>query len=264
MRDDLTALTTPAARGDGAFTLDFPDGWQQGRGAFGGLVVATLIRTAEAALDRPWPLRSITAEICGPVVPGPVELRVETLRAGTGATTAAVRLVQDGVVQAHAVVILGKARAADLGSTPPGPAPPPWRDIPVAPIGPPFGPVFAPHFEFRSMGPLPFTGALVARTSGWIRPRRPGPARDAAYLAACIDAWWPCILNRMTEPRPAATVAFTMQVTGDLRGLDPDAPLYYEADSPALFEGHAVELRSLRGTDGRLVAMNQQTFTIIR
>lgn len=265
MRDDFTALTTPRRVADDRFAIDVPDGWQQGRGAFGGLVVAYLIRAGEAAAGgAERPLRSMTAEICGPVLVGPAELRVEILRAGSGATTAAVRLVQEGAVQAHGVLILGKARATDFpwpsSVVPVGD----WSDVPVTPVGPPRGPVFAQHLEYRVESGLPFSGQKGARSAGWVRLRRPGPARDATFLAACIDAWWPSVMSQMTVPRPAATIAFSFQLAGSLDGLDPDAPLRYEADSPALHEGYLVELRSLRGHDGRLVALNQQTFAIIR
>jgi len=265
MRDDLTALTTPRRVADDRFAIDVPDGWQQGRGAFGGLVVAYLIRAGEAAAGAPdRPLRSLTAEICGPVLVGPAELRVEILRAGSGTTTLAVRLLQENAVQAHAVLIFGKARATDFpwpsSAVPVGA----WTDVPVAPVGPPHGPVFAQHVEYRVESGLPFSGHKSARCAGWVRIKNPGPARDAAFLAACIDAWWPSVMAQMTVPRPAATIAFSFQIAGSLDGLDLDAPFRYEADSPALHEGYLVEMRSLRGHDGRLVALNQQTFAIIR
>ena len=264
MRDDLTALTTPRRVADDRFTIDVPDGWQQGRGAFGGLVVAYLIRAGEAAAGAPErPLRSLTAEICGPVVVGPAELRVEILRAGGGTTTLAVRLLQEGAVQAHAVLIFGKARATDFpwpSSVVPVGA---WTDVPLEPLGP-LAPTFAQHLEYRIETGRPFSGQKSSRCAGWVRPRNPGPARDAAYLAACIDAWWPSVMAQMTAPRPAATIAFSFQIAGSTDGLDPDAPLRYEAESPALHEGYLVEMRSLRGHDGRLVALNQQTFAIIK
>ena len=266
MRDDFTALTVPRRVADDRFAIDVPDGWQQGRGAFGGLVIAYLIRAGEAATGGATerPLRSLTAEICGPVLVGPAELRVEILRAGSGTTTLAVRLLQEDAVQAHAVMIFGKARALDFpwpSSVVPVGA---WRDAPVSPIGAPRGPVFAQHVEYRVESGLPFSGHQGARCAGWVRMKNAGPARDAAYLAACIDAWWPSVMAQMTVPRPAATIAFSFQVAGSLDGLDLDAPFRYEADSPALHEGYLVEMRSLRGHDGRLVALNQQTFAIIR
>src|SRR5262245_49584310 len=107
--DDFTSLTTPIPVEHGRFRVLVPDGWQQGRGAFGGFVVAMLVRAVERfAGDPARTLRSLTAELCGPTLPGEAELQVEALRVGSGVGTYAVRLRQSGEVQAHAVCVLGK------------------------------------------------------------------------------------------------------------------------------------------------------------
>src|SRR5271156_4451783 len=80
----LTTLTTPLRIGADLFEVEIPDGWHQGRGAFGGLVIGTLVRaiTAFDAADSasPFSLRALTAELCAPVLPGPNRIRVERLR----------------------------------------------------------------------------------------------------------------------------------------------------------------------------------------
>ena len=128
----------------------------------------------------------------------------------------------------------------------------------------PFRPEFAEHFEMRPIGPLPFTGAADATTAGWVRPRDPGPARDAGYVVAMADAWWPAFFSRLAAPRPAATLAFTIELLASADGLDPLAPLMHSARSVVSRDGYAVELRELYGEDGRLLACNQQTFAIIK
>jgi len=257
-------LSSVQATSPGHFVANLPDTWQQGRGLFGGLVVSVLIRALEeAAPGRP--LRSLTSEICGSVQPGEATLIVETLREGSGVTTAAARLVQNGEVQAHAVGVLGKARVADRDLTVvPAPKLRPWRDVDVLPIGPPMGPVFVQHFEMRPTGPLPFSGGELAEVSGWTRPKHPGEKRDAAYLAACVDAYWPAIFSLEKGPRPMATIAFTFQPFVRFEGLDADAPVFYRAKLLASDAGYAVEQRELWGEDGRLLALNQQTFVLIK
>src|SRR5262245_1082788 len=224
---DFTTITTPRPLGPGRVVCDVPDGWQQGRGAFGGLTLAAMTR----ALSGPWPLRSLTAELFAPVLPGPLEMQVETLRSGSGTTVSATRAIQNGEIVGHAVAVLGRARPADLDRPAPWPAPPkPWRDVPISEPGP-TTPVFIKNFEIRSTGPVPFAGvAGSTRVSGWARLRDPGPARDDAFLVAMSDTWWPPLFGRIATPRPAATLAFTLQIVGSLDGLDPDAPLYHEAD----------------------------------
>jgi Thioesterase-like superfamily len=244
------------------FTVTFPDQWQQGRGAYGGLVTAVLVRALEAlAPDRP--LRSLTSELCGPTMPGEATLTGEVLRQGSAVTTVTLRLTQNGEVQAHAVGVLGKARAnvSDRRALTP-PTMTPWRDVEVIPVEPPMGPVFAQHFEFRSTT-LPFSGG-PPRVEGWVRPRRPGVARDAAFLAGCIDSFWPVEFMVLEAPRPMATIAFTFQPLGHLVGLDPEAPLYFRSNACAATEGYAVEFRELWGHDGRLLALNQQTMVTIK
>lgn len=263
---DFDVLVEPRV-GDGeALEWDVPDGWQQGRGAFGGLVIAAMARAIErhvAAPDRI--LRSITAELPAATLPGPVALTIETLRAGSGQSTVAARLVQDGEVRGHCVAVLARARevGGEAHVEARAPALRPWDDTPVVPMDA-FGPTFAKAFEYRTDGPFPFTSGPSARAEGWIRMRSPGARADASWLAGMIDAWWPAAFSRFAAPRPMGTVAFTMQVAGRTAELDPSAPLAYRAHAPSSSEGWIVELRELWTADGRLIAMNQQTFAIIK
>lgn len=263
---DFERLTEAARAGDGRFEWTVPEGWQQGRGAFGGLVIAAMARAAEAHVGAPdRTLRSITAELPAATLPGAAELHAETLRAGSGQSTVAVRLVQDGEVRAHAVAVLARARgAADAEHDEVvAPALRPWRETAEVPMGS-LGPTFSKAFEYRTDGPFPFSSGPSARAEGWIAMRAPGARRDGAWLAAMADAWWPAIFSRWAGPRPMGTVAFTMQVVGSCEGLDPEAPLAYRAHAPISREGWVVELRELFGHDGRLLALNQQTFAIIK
>jgi hypothetical protein len=132
----------------------------------------------------------------------------------------------------------------------------------VVPLAAPAAPEFTQHFEYRLV-----EGALLAggdpRCVGWIRPRVPSALRDAGHLAALVDAWYPAALVRMKQMRPIATLAFTLDVLGDLDGLDPEAPLLYRGTVPVSGDGYFLETRELWGEDGRLVAINQQTFAVI-
>ena len=59
-----------------------------------------------------------------------------------------------------------------------------------------------------------------------------------------------------------ATLAFTLDIVGGAAGLAPDAPLLYRATAPVCTDGYALETRELWTADGRLVAINQQTFVV--
>jgi hypothetical protein len=162
------------------------------------------------------------------------------------------------------VAVLGRDRPADLDMPAARATPPPWSEVPISSHGP-MRARFSDHFEIRSLGPAPFAGDPGAtRTAGWVRPRDPGPARDDAFLVAVADAWWPALVTRPATPRPAATIAFTLQIVGGLDGLDPEAPFFHEADELVVAKGYAVEQRRLYGADGRLLTLNQQTFALIQ
>ncbi len=262
---NLSELLRPRRDGPGRFLFDVPDGWQQGRGAFGGLVVGALVRALEAEIEPERTLRSLSAELVGPLLPGPAELRTEVLRTGRTVSTIAIRAVQGDGVQAHAVGVFGGPRVSEFDRLRlERPAAPPWKDVEIVPVGPPVGAVFGPHFEFRSAAALPLSGG-APEALGYIRPKDPGPDRGAAYVAACIDAFWPTLWVELPMPRPMATVGYTLQLAADLSGLDPASPLLFRSTCLAIHDGYLLEQRELwRPDDGRLVALNAQTFVVIK
>lgn len=259
---DFATLTTPRYATEGRFAIDVPDGWQQGRGAFGGFGLACLVRaieTTENTADRP--LRSLTAELCGPLLPGPADIAVEVLRRGAGMTTVAARIVQDAAIVAHAVAILGRSRDDHPYEGLSAPERRPFAD--VAPL-PSMGPPFAQFFEYRATGPTPLSGHAEARVETWVRLRVPGPSFDAAHATALADATWPALFSVMTEPRVMGTVSFMLQLFGPFPDVRPDAPLYHRGHVLWARDGHAAEVRELWTEEGRLVSINQQTFATIR
>lgn len=254
------------------FVFTVPDGWQQGRGAFGGLVVGAMVRAAISATnDVTRVVRSVTAELLGPVLPGVATLHVERLRQGSGVSAVRVRLLQAVVSggpleeQACAVVVTAKARPNTLTfSHREAPFASVWSSIDEVRVEPPFGPVFAQHYVFRPTGTLPLSSSPFATSQGYIQARQPIAAFDGAVVAAYADAWWPAVYAMLDAPRPMATITFALELVADPSTLDPTLPLLHEAKSDHAQDGYSVEHRALWTTDGRLVAENQQVFAIIR
>lgn len=255
---DFATLTAVRPLTERTFAIDVPDGWQQGRGAFGGFGVACLVRALEAAESiEERPLRTLNAELCGPLMPGHAEITVEILRKGAGMTTAAARTVQEGTVVAHAVALLGRARegqpydglsrpdlqAAGTVMMPDGPLPP-----------------FARFFEYRNIGAWPFTGHDVAQVDTWVRMREPGKTFDTAHVAALADATWPAMFPTLTTFQRMSTISFMLQTFGPWDGLGTDASIYHRGRVLWARDGHAAEMREIWSEDGRLLALNQQTF----
>lgn len=262
-------LITPIRQDKQTYHWEVPDGWQQGRGAFGGLVMAALVRAMEMAVaeEAEMPLRTVTATLCGATTPGASTIEVAFLRLGSGTITVEARIVQDGELRTHVVGLFGKDReVGELANWNTLEAPEvTWHEeIPIARMQPPLAPVFTQHVNFQPITGFPYSGADTMEALGWVRMKHPGKDRGAAYIAAHADAWWPTAMTTIDTFRPMATVTYTLQLfeafdTGNL-----DAPMIHSARSTSCQGGFFAETRELWGADGRLLAINQQTFCIIK
>lgn len=246
------------------YSGDIPDLWQQGKGAFGGVTVGLLTRAIVLAeADRGRTLRSLSAELCAPALPGPVEIAVTSMRRGGSMSFVEARLTQGDALVAHASASLAAPRAiAPAAIRPVPPRRPPWRDVATIPVEAPLGPVFAKKYEYRSTGPLPFASGPEPAAEGWIREKETPTVLDEAAIAGLLDAWWPAILAIESAPRAVATVGYTMQLLVDPRSLDPAEPLFHRARAVAGSDNFFVEMRELWSGD-TVVAMNQQTFALL-
>ena len=253
--------------GDHLFEKNFPDGWQQGRGAFGGIVLGSMCRAMEATeTDLSRVLRSFTGEIFAPVLPGQASIAIEVLRVGAGVSTYRSTLIQSGAPVAVGVGVFGKNRN-DSGAWNDLSKPsftPHWSELPPLPIEPPIGPHFARAFDFRSTGPLPFSGAKEQIANGWVRPKAPTAKLGASELIVMADTFWPSGFSTMDAPRPMATLTFTFQHFPSATVLDPSEPLFYCAKTVAGHGGYVSEMRELWTARGELLALNPQTFVHIK
>jgi len=252
--------------GEGKFKATIPLHWDQGRGAFGGLVLGVLARAMQAVEPDPRrSLRAIIGDICGPVLPGPIEVSARVLRRGNTQTNVQAELQQAGeVLSVGSAVLAGPRKVAlpDFHLETPK-APPPWDEVPVFPIGPPLGPAFAQFLEFRLLRGMPFSGASTSDVEGYLRLAEQEGPLDAASLIALLDAHWPGTMSMASEPRANATVSFAGQIFCEPESLDALEPLYYRARIVAGHAGYFLELREL-WSHGVCVAMNQQTLALIR
>jgi acyl-CoA thioesterase len=250
----------------GRYGVEIPDGWQQGRGAFGGLVLGTLVRAIEATAssDADRRTRTLLGDLVGPVLPGAAEVRVDTLRRGAHQTNLRADFVQGGATLACASAVVSGPRPVGLAGLAPRAEPPPFESARAIALHATGAPVFTQQFEYRLTGPAPWTGGATAEVAGWVRPRAAVPAVDAPLLVALLDAFWPAYFSTTHAPRPIATVSFAAQITCDPAALDPAAPFFYRARGINDHDGFQLELRELFDSRGAIVAMNQQTFAILK
>lgn len=263
-----------SAGGDGAgmaaFDWDVPAGWEQGRGAWGGLVIGALLRAVDATQgSQGRSIRTVSAHLVAPVPAGPVAVTTALVRRGSSMSTWSAELAEaDGAVLAHAMVIAGDPRAPDLDDHLAShqlaamPAADAWQQCPVIPIGPPMGPAFAAHLQFRPITGLPLSKG-PARILGWIGFGDDVPW-TAARLLGLVDAYWPAVYATLPAMRPVATVSFSAHLLVDPASLDPAGPLLFESQLAAATDGFTTETRRLWSAEGRLVVENFQSIVVIR
>ena len=258
--DDASTLRPT---GGSTFAWDVPDGWQQGRGAWGGLVVGALVR-AVCAVD-PSPVRSVSVQMSAPATVGPHVVAIAPVRRGRSMTTwrGSVATVR-GEAVASMVAIVGPARSSAEESARWSEASAPLLPSAdeIAPLPPNLDgfPRFMELCEFRVVEGLPLSGA-PARCSGWVRLRE-APAPTAAWLIGLVDAWWPASMPAFEVLRRIATVNFTANLLVDPATVDPATPLAYDASVSAAAEGFTSEHRTLWTPDGRLAVDSLQTIVV--
>jgi hypothetical protein len=265
MADSFEKVITLDRVSEDEHRLVLPEGWQQGRGAFGGLVLGVLMEAMGAREPDPARLaRTFTGDLCGPALPVESRIVSRVLRRGNNQTNVSATLEQAGAVVAHASCVLASTRK--VAPPPALPLEPPTRvpyeDARVSAMDPPAGPRFAQHYEYRPTGALPFVGGAEAVVQGWLKERVPLSRVTAAAMIARLDAYWPCIYSMEAGRRPMATVSFLAELLRDPGTLDPGAPLFYRARAVAQAGGYVVEMRELWDDEGP-VALNQQSFAML-
>lgn len=252
-------------------TWTVPDGWRQGRGAWGGLVTGQVVTAAshELPADGLVP-RSVWVSMLAPVMAGEVGCQVTDLRVGTGTVGREVTLTgPDGALLTRAAVVFGVGRAPTAVSnpapTPPDPVPQPGT---VAPLGPPLAPEFTTQLRFAPVVGFPFSGmADQLVTAGWVGlAEESDEALTPAVVAALADAWWTTSLVGLdgtalkAGPPPVATLDFALSFP-EPAVPEPDVwrtGLWHTGHVLGGHDGYLTEVRTLHSPAGRLLAVNTQ------
>ncbi|MBF5044552.1 thioesterase family protein [Aggregicoccus sp. 17bor-14] len=256
----LASTWAPRPESQGQYEALIGADWFQGRGAYGGVVGAGILRAMLHHLADAQRLpRSFTVHFCAPVSAGPATLQVRVERAGRQVSHLSARLEQAGGVAALASGTFAVSRESSLRwDTHQAPAVSPPRELPEVPSE--LLPTFAQHFDYRwAVGAPPFSGAQEALLGGWIRPRVPTPL-DAPLAVALLDAFPPAASVRAEGFCNLATMDYTAHFYAALpqaHAAD-DAFFLRVGSSRHAASGYADDTAHLWSEDGKLLAQLRQ------
>ena len=256
----------------GTYRAQVDSSWFQGRGAYGGVVSALLLRACEQVVAddggvgrRP---RSLTVHFCAPLKQDEAVIEVAIDRKGAWVTHLSGRLRQGGDNVATLTATFASPRPPEARLhfndvvMPQAPAPAILEAIPADLPG---IPQMTRHFEYRlAVGEVPYAGGEKAFLGSWLRLREPLVV-DYAAAAAFLDALPPAVLCRVDGMRAAASVDWTVHFLDELpaAGVAADAFWLVTAQTQVASDGYAEEVDQLFSPDGRLVAQARQLIAIL-
>ena len=266
--------------GPGRFVGEVDGGWSTPIGPNGGYVAALGVRAFESGMNGSGErrLRSVTLHYLRSPALGSLEFEVETVRSGRRFSSGRLTTRQEGKVVLLAMATFGvpalegvtswsppipdvlPAPAWDAGSADPSEYRP-QDALWVAAHG---GPATLPH-QLRlapRLGRPPFSRAPVRDggplTGGWLSLAE-RQSIDSAYVALCLDAWWPAAWEVLTTPATMATLDLTIHIRAD---IPPDGlshqPVFGRYVSRAALDGLIDEDADLFLPDGTLLAQSRQ------
>jgi acyl-CoA thioesterase len=258
----MTAFARAVTLTEGKGTIDAS--WYQGRGAFGGIMAALLLREMQAKVgDRERIPRSVTVHFCGPATEGPVEVKTEVVRSGSRVSHVTARVVRGDETMTLATASFAKPRSGPSYVRAEMPKVAPSSECRDVPRGIPGMPAFFEHVDARFCGEhMPFSGGKVPEVNAWVRLREAEPV-DAAVVACLLDVLPPAITSTFEAPRAVASVDFNVQLFSIPEALDPTAFHLCAIRSRWAGDGYTEELRDLWSADGVLLGQCRQLLALL-
>ena len=247
-----------------------PDGWRQGRTAYGGLTAA--LCAVAARKDRELAeLRSLMINFTGPVMGDP-GFAARVLREGRNVTSMGVdvSIDKDGTATTagNALMIFGAARDSvlDVDCAAPEVSAPENAEPLIPPGGEVFAPNFIGNFEIKLVGGArPMTGAAEGRMLCWVRHRHPGAwnlrGADAEAAFVCLgDALPPAAFPMMRSPVPISSVNWTLNLVR--APVSEGGWFLVESEQLAAREGYSSQAMRYWDREGQLVAQAMQAVAV--
>lgn len=245
----------------GAYTIELPTDWLQGRTAYGGLSAAICLEAAyRSAPDLP-PLRSAQYCFVGPAT-GPLRVAVQVLRRGKSTVLLSADLHGEAGLAVRATLCFGTGRPSavlhDGLAPPPVAAPQTYPDY--------FTWSNRPNFMGHFMGKLvsgarPGTPDTEPAMTVWLRHQDAQAHPSPVGLLALADALPPAAMVCFREVIPISTMTWSIEVLCDSPTSDSGWWLV-RARADTSMNGYSAQETVIWSADGQPVIVARQNVAI--
>lgn len=242
----------------GAWSVDLPQAWAQGRTAYGGLTAALCVEAARRAHPDAPPLRSAQFVFAGPAG-GRLSTRTSVVRRGKSTTIIEAALDGEAGPATRALLTFGADRESRVGHQRIThlPAPTPESCEPYFAGG--MGPAFAVNFEARlADGFRPLAGG-EPRFAVWARHRDATDVHPETAFIGLADMPPPAAMAVFPAPGPISTITWSVDFVAPPAALD---WVLIVAQSDAAAQGYSQQSSSFWGPEGQLIALARQTVAV--
>jgi len=240
-----------------------PEGWRQGRTAYGGLTAGLSLVAAQKQFPDTPPFRSATINFIGPVTGEPV-FTSRLLRRGRNVTSVETEGRVDDKVISNCTFIFGGLRQSSVSVDCPAPsASKPGDCEPFTPPGAEgFVPGFFNRFDTRLIaGARPMSGASEGYIRTWSRHADPASRSGMASLLTVGDVLPPAAAPLFKQFGAISSVNWIFTVLTD----DPQTEEGWwqvETKLSAAAGGYSSQVMRIWNTEGQLVAEGMQCVAI--
>lgn len=240
---------------EGGWRGHVPDGWLQGRTAYGGLSAALALHAALASdIDLP-PLRSALVAFVGPLS-GEVSIRARRLRRGRNAAFVEADVESAAGLGLRATFVFMRAveSAVDHHTGRAPPTAPPGADDRVLHGHPAIA--FSQNFELVERA-----GPDAAEWLRWVRLKDRAGLHPMVELMAVADCLPPVALRLLGRPAPVSSMTWQLNLLGDAPATD-DGWWLLRAASDYARAGNSSQQMGIWAADGTPVADQMQSVAV--
>jgi len=249
-------VTDWSPEGD-AWTMTLPPQWMQGRGAFGGILAAAALRAMRTLVEPDRTPRCVTTTFLGPVTSEPVTMTARVLRAGKSVAFAEAEISQAGTARVRVQGVFGADRPSELMLRAEPVVVPAVHGLPRFPYLPGITPEFIQCMDMRwAEGGVPFSSSEGSTVASHMRFTEPA-ARGYERILALLDVLPAPVLQNLSQPAPASTIAWTAHFCAPDESQPGDFS-FMRYDTVTAEHGYCTAIGKLYDQGGRLIAWQEQ------